>query len=275
MSPAHARLVLTSDPSKVAPLAPDQPLTIGRAAGNRLCLSSATGVSEHHAVVRFSAGKGWLVCDWQSRDGTFLQGQRVQQCRVLSDGDAIQLGQAGPVLRFELTANAAVPPPSTPSAGRAAPVGNSTAAERAPHPGVAAPASGGQRPTSRGTRGAPASSPAAAAPGGTLDFAGERLALTAIRSATVLSQPQHPHIFSWWLLLCLGGLLLLPFPLVFWPLQLLALTGWILLGSRKQHQLLVVLHDGRALRHGFANQRTALAHRNGIRRAIGQSLETR
>ena len=261
MSPAHARLVLTSDPSRVAQLAPDQPLTIGRAAGNRLCLSSATAVSEHHAVVRFSAGKGWLVCDWQSRDGTFLQGQRVQQCRLLSDGDAIQLGQAGPVLRFELTGTAA-----------------------AIRPGVAAPASGGQRPPSRSSgqsrrsadsRATPASSPTAAAPGGTLDFAGERLALTAIRSATVLSQPHHPHIFSWWLLLCLGGLLVLPFPLMFWLLQLLALTGWILLGSRKQHQLLVVLQDGRALRHGFANQRTALAHRNGIRRAIGQSLETR
>lgn len=274
MSPSSARLVLASDPSKVAPLTPDQPLTIGRAPGNRLCLSSSAGVSEHHAVVRFSAGKGWLVCDWQSRDGTFLQGQRVQQCRVLSDGDAIQLGQAGPVLRFELMATAAA---RTSAASGPAP-------EAATRPGVAAPASGGQRPTSRSaapsrksadSRATPASSQAAPAAGGAIDFAGERLALTAIRSATVLSQPQHPHIFSWWLLLCLGGLLLLPFPLVFWPLQLLALAGWILLGSRKQHQLLVVLHDGRALRHGFANQRTALAHRNGIRRAIGQSLETR
>ena len=97
---------------------------------------------------------------------------------------------------------------------------------------------------------------------------------TAIRSATC-SQQQHPHIFSWWLLLCLGGLLLLPFPLVFWTLQLFALAGCILLGSRKQYQLLLVLHDGRALRHGFANLRTALSHRDGIRRAIGQSLEIR
>ena len=249
MSVSSARLVLVSDTNKVAPLAPDQPLTIGRATGNRLCLSSATGVSEHHAVVRFSAGKGWLVCDWQSRDGTFLQGQPVQKCSVLRDGDAIQLGQAGPVLRFELKARAAAQ--NAPS--RSAVLSRNRADSCAK----------------------PASSQAVPAQGGAVDFAGERLALTAIRSATVLTQPQHPHIFSWWLLLCLGGLLLLPFPLVFWPLQLLALTGWILLGSRKHHQLLVVLHDGRALRHGFANQRTALAHRNGIRRAIGQSLETR
>ena len=65
---------VASDASKVAPLTPGKPLTIGRATSNHLCLSSATGVSEHHAVVRFSAG-GWLVCDWQSSDGTFLQGQ--------------------------------------------------------------------------------------------------------------------------------------------------------------------------------------------------------
>ena len=99
---------------------------------------------------------------------------------------------------------------------------------------------------------------------------GQPLALAAIRSASVRSEALHPHIFSWWLLLCLGGLLLLPVPLLFWPLQLGALAGWILLGSRKQHSLVLELRDGRALRHRFANRRTALAHRNGIRRAIGQ-----
>ena len=41
-----------------------------------------------------------------------------------------------------------------------------------------------------------------------------------------------------------------------------------MLGSRKDHSLVVVLRDGRALRHGFANRRTALAHRNGIRKAL-------
>ena len=53
---------------------------------------------------------------------------------------------------------------------------------------------------------------------------------------------------------------------------LLLLAAWILLGSRQQHQLVLVLRDGRALRHGFANRRTALAHRNGIRKAIGQTV---
>jgi hypothetical protein len=228
-----AQLVLASDRLKVAPLDPARPLTIGTSAANRLCLSSAEGVSEHHAVVRFSRSHGWLVCDWKSRDGTYLEGQRIQRCRPLSDGDEIRLGREGPALRFELKQ---IRPPSTQPAARGAPLavdGKTTG----------------------------------------IDFDGQMVPFVRIQSATVLSRPHHPHIFSWWLLLCLGGLLLLPFPLLFWPLQLMALAGWLLLGSRKDHDLVVILHDGQALRHRFANRSTALAHRNGIRHAIGQSLE--
>ena len=219
MSAPTAKLLLAADRRKVAPLDPAEPLTIGRAATNRLCLANQEGVSDHHAVVRFSRSQGWLVCDWQSSDGTFLEGRQVHQCRRLDDGDEIRLGRIGPVLVFicEVT-----PAPQSSPAHQIISVGN------------------------------------------------KQVAVAEIRTASVQSEPQHPHIFSWWLLLCLGGLLLLPFPLLFWPLQAGALAGWILLGSRKQHKLTLVLRDGRALRHGFANRRTALAHRNGIRQAIGQ-----
>ena len=219
MSAPTAKLLLAADRRKVAPLDPAEPLTIGRAATNRLCLANQEGVSDHHAVVRFSSSQGWLVCDWQSSDGTFLEGRQVHQCRRLDDGDEIRLGRSGPVLVFKCAVTPA--PPSSP-APQSISVGN------------------------------------------------KHVAVAEIRTASVQSEPQHPHIFSWWLLLCLGGLLLLPFPLLFWPLQAGALAGWILLGSRKQHKLTLVLRDGRALRHGFANRRTALAHRNGIRQAIGQ-----
>jgi len=223
MSAPKARLVLASDRSKAAPLDPKQPLTIGKASGNRLCLTSQAGVSDHHAVVRFSPTQGWLVCEWQSNDGTFLEGKRIQQCRRLEDGDEIRLGLQGPVLQFELI--------TAPIAKPAAPVSKPATPLR-------------------------------------IDVDGETVELAEILSAGVQSLPRHPHVFSWWLLLCLGGLLLLPFPLVFWPLELGALGGWIVLGSRKDHSLVVVLRDGRALRHGFANRRTALAHRNGIRKAL-------
>ncbi len=244
MSTPAARLVLAADRRKVAPLDPDKPLTIGRAASNSLCLANQEGVSEHHAVVRFSRSQGWLVCNWQSNDGTYLEGRQVHQCKRLENGDEIRLGRSGPVLVFESAAAIeAVAPPAAAIATAKPAVAPATTAST----------------TSSTT-----------APPRSISVGTQHVTVADIRSAAVQSLPLHPHIFSWWLLLCLGGLLLLPFPLVFWPLQAGALAGSILLGSRKQHELVLVLRDGRAVRHGFANRRTALAHRNGIRQAIGQ-----
>ena len=248
----QALLQLRDQPDKQLRLNPGQPLTIGRASGNRLALPSQAGVSEHHAVVRFSRRHGWLVCDWQSRDGTYLEGQRIQRCRPLGDGDEIQLGRQGPVLVFRLA----------------------EAPELAP---IHAPTKAMEPATATATAAATAAA-AAAAHASKLDIGGEAIPLAQIRSAVVQSEPLYPHIFSWWVLLSVGLLLLLPIRIgpvaIFWPLQLAALAGWLLLGSRKHHTLMVVLRDGRAQRRRFANQRTALAHRNGIRRAIGESLDS-
>ncbi|MFM2157586.1 MAG: hypothetical protein RLZZ124_60 [Cyanobacteriota bacterium] len=275
MNPLPARLLLSSDRSKQTVLDPKAPLTIGRAAGNRLQLLSVEGVSDHHAVVRFSRHHGWLVCEWQSSDGTFLEEERIRQCRPLSDGDQIRLGRRGPTLIFELIEQGARraerpsgPPPPRPADGATA--RPTTAAGPGATTG-AAPRGGGDQPPRR-----PGSTtPRRPSPAGStsIDINGQQVRLDQIRSAVVISEPRHPHIFSWWLLLCLGGLLLLPFPLIFWPLELGALAGWILLGSRKEHTLLVVQQDGQAMRRSFANKVTALAHRNGIRKAIGQSLQ--
>jgi len=231
MSAAKAQLMLRGDAGKVAKLDPTQPFTIGKASSNQLSLASSAGVSDHHAVVRFSPNQGWLVCDWQSRDGTFLEGQRIRSCRPLSDRDEIQLGQTGPVLVFLLQS---APPPSTAFPQR------SPGSPAKPH------------------------NPA------TLDFQGQQIPINQVRSASVRSQPRYPHLFSWWLLLCLGGLLLLPLPLIFWPLELGSLVGAIVLSSRKDHVLQLELRDGLALRHGFSNRMTALSHRNGIRQLLGQ-----
>ncbi|MEB3271036.1 MAG: FHA domain-containing protein [Synechococcus sp.] len=308
----EAQLVLRHDPTKVAVLHRDRPTTIGRAADNRLRLASSSGVAEHHAVVRFSRRHGWLVCDWQSRDGTYLEGERIRQCRRLQDGDEIQLGGRGPVLVFRLPAGDPAAPAAaggdaalrdaaargalTPGAAMAAasgsdrrppatpPVAPATAAARpgpAPpghgpspvaEPGlqgvVAAAAATGPR-RSRSAAGS-AGAPAAGAP---LILAGRSIPLAQIRSAHVRSRQRHPNSFSWWVLLCLGGMVLLPIPWLFWSVQIAALVAWILLGSRKEHELVVTLRDGMAYRHGFASRLTALSHRNGIRKAIGQSLE--
>ncbi|WP_216906215.1 FHA domain-containing protein [Synechococcus sp. CCY 0621] len=229
---AHPRLLLRDDPGRSVPLDPRTPLSIGRDPTSGLCLSQAQGVSRHHALVRVSRTRAgqWLLCDLGSANGTYLEGARLRDCRPLSDGDEIRLGLQGPVLQFR-TATAIASAAS--AAGRpAAPV-------------LAQPAAG------------------------QLDFAGRSLPLDRIRSAYVRSRRRHPQAFSWWLLLCLGGLLLLPFPWLFWPLQLGALAGWILLGSRWEHLLEVTLQDGLAYRHRFDSLETALAHRNGIRKAMG------
>jgi hypothetical protein len=230
-----ALLQLRDAPEKCLRLNPDQPLTIGRAGSNQLALPAQEAVSNHHAVVRFSRRHGWLVCDWQSSDGTYLEGERVQRCRPLGDGDEIRLGRSGPVLVFRLTAAATA---------------------------VAAPPKAASQPAR------PHNSAA------TVAIGGEAIRLDQIRSAVVQSEPQFPHIFSWWVLLSVALLLLLPVRIgpvgIFWPLQLAVLLAGVLLGSRKQHTLQVELGDGQARRHSFANRRTALAHRNGIRDAIGQ-----
>jgi hypothetical protein len=56
-------------------------------------------------------------------------------------------------------------------------------------------------------------SPAALA--GTITVAGRALRLDQIRAVEVRSEALYPQVFSWWVLACLGGLLLLPFPLIF------------------------------------------------------------
>jgi hypothetical protein len=108
---------------------------------------------------------------------------------------------------------------------------------------------------------------------GTITVAGRALRLDQIRAVEVCSEALHPQVFSWWVLACLGGLLLLPFPLIFWPWQAAALALALLLGRRQEHILLLTLRDGRAHRHRFADRPAALAHRKGVRRALGQDPE--
>jgi hypothetical protein len=224
----HAQLVLRNESAKKATLSTKQPLTIGRAATNLLCMPTTDGVAEHHAVVRWSRSHGWLVCDWGSQEGTYLEGKRIRNCRPLNDGDEIQLGQSGPVLVFRLAQVNSSPQPR-PQAATASQAGIG------------------------------------------LEFAGQKIPMQQIKSVQLFSRPLYPASFSWWALISLGGLVLLPWFSVFLVLELVALAGCIILGSRKEHVLDVTLRDGMAYRHSFNNKVTALGHRNGIRKAIDQS----
>ncbi|KEF43122.1 MAG: signal peptide protein [Cyanobium sp. CACIAM 14] len=225
------RLVLRDDPGRSVPLDPRVPLSIGRDPASGLCLSQGEGVSRRHALVRVSRTR---PDQWLLCDLGSANGTFLEGARLR---DCRPLSD-GDEIRL----------------GRNGPV-------------LLFRAGGGSVPP------ADRSGPPAAAKlrAGVIDFEGHALPIDRIRSAYVRSRRRHPQAFSWWLLFCLGGLLLLPFPWLFWPLQLGALAGWIVLGSRWEHLLEVTLQDGLAYRHRFDSLATALAHRNGIRKAMGQA----
>ena len=293
---AVARLVWLDRSAAAVPLDRSIPLTIGRDAANQLCLAQEAGLSRHHAELRPGAAGQWLVCDLGSSNGTYVEGERLSGCRLLAPGDRIRLGRRGPWLQFLLGEPAAPqgdasPPlalaplpasdgaptsPSRPVVARA-----SSPPAPVPGPGSAAPPAAAGMSPSRETvparlRPVPPAAPQPVSPAvldGTITVAGRALRLDQIRAVEVCSEALHPQVFSWWVLACLGGLLLLPFPLIFWPWQAAALALALLLGRRQEHILLLTLRDGRAHRHRFADRPAALAHRKGVRRALGQDPE--
>jgi len=302
-----ARLVWLDRPAAPVPLEEAVPLTIGRDPANRLCLAAEAGISRRHAELRPGGAGQWLVCDLGSSNGTYVEGERLRGCRPLIPGECIRLGRRGPLLQF-LAGDAADPAaaqpaplsaadsafegairPKEPDRAPVAPSCPPAAPPAASRPPAAAPFR--STPPSAAPRIAPpaapsapirghAASPSGAVPlpgpqnqavlAGSITVAGQAVPLEQIRGVEVRSQARHPHVFSWWVPACLGGLLLLPFPLLFWPWQAAALAVAILLGRRREHTLILTLRDGRALRHVFADRPTALAHGRGVRRALGQ-----
>jgi RsiW-degrading membrane proteinase PrsW (M82 family) len=62
-------------------------------------------VSRRHAEIRANFNFGicrWEICDLDSANGTFLNGQRLSGCQVLQRGDRLTLSQKGPIFEFEL-----------------------------------------------------------------------------------------------------------------------------------------------------------------------------
>jgi serine protease Do len=68
-------------------------------------------VSRRHAIIRSEDGNRFSIEDEESRNGTFVNKQRIfSGATILSHGDTIQFGPGGPELRFELD-----PPPKATS----------------------------------------------------------------------------------------------------------------------------------------------------------------
>ena len=77
----------------VRPLVGAAPVSIGRHAGCELPLPGDEMVSSTHALLE-RIGQAWTVADeGLSRNGTFLNGERLSSRRRLVDGDVIRVGR--------------------------------------------------------------------------------------------------------------------------------------------------------------------------------------
>jgi ABC transport system ATP-binding/permease protein len=78
---------------------------LGREPGLEVVIAAnAANVSRRHAEIRRQNGVYFLV-DLGSFNGTFLNGRRITGGEVLNDNDVIELGPAGPSLRFRAPFN--------------------------------------------------------------------------------------------------------------------------------------------------------------------------
>jgi FHA domain len=86
-------------PSPV-PLEADQ-VTIGAAGSNDVVISWDRTVSRLHAVVERIGEVGWVVRDLSSRNGTFVNGERIWQEHPVTSGDEIRVGSTRLVFRSD------------------------------------------------------------------------------------------------------------------------------------------------------------------------------
>lgn len=68
-------------------------VTLGKGAGNTVALEHDETVSRLHAVFE-NLGAAWSVRDMGSRNGTYLNGERISAERVLHSGDEVRVGKS-------------------------------------------------------------------------------------------------------------------------------------------------------------------------------------
>jgi RsiW-degrading membrane proteinase PrsW (M82 family) len=110
------------------PLTLGQSIIIGREASCQVVVNERLypGVSRRHAEVRPDlrpGGSGWQLCDLNSSNGTYLNGNRVNGCAPLRVGDRFRIDTEGPEFIFsaQMASSFEAPPPSPAGGG---PVGS-------------------------------------------------------------------------------------------------------------------------------------------------------
>ena len=98
--PPHMVATLTAADGTMHPLLEEE-ATIGRTPANSIALRDGS-VSAHHArVVR--TPEGFLIEDVGSRNGTYINSEKLAEQRLLADGDLVRLGKI--ILTFNLAAD--------------------------------------------------------------------------------------------------------------------------------------------------------------------------
>jgi hypothetical protein len=83
-----------------------QRVTLGKAPTNAVSLEHDTTVSRLHAVLE-NFGQAWSVRDLGSRNGTYVNGEKIVAERILRSGDELRLGSSR--LMFWMTREAGEP----------------------------------------------------------------------------------------------------------------------------------------------------------------------
>jgi hypothetical protein len=91
---------LTADDGVMHPLL-EESSTIGRTAANAIALRDPSVSAKHARIVR-GAG-GFTIEDLGSRNGTYVNSEKLSEKRLLADGDLVRLGKI--ILTFNLASN--------------------------------------------------------------------------------------------------------------------------------------------------------------------------
>lgn len=97
VEPATERVVEIREPAALLGRDPSAALSFGG--------ETSKVVSARHAELHFT-GHAWLVSDLDSRNGTFVNGRRIDAPTTLKAGDSIRLGERGPTLSVMATGEA-------------------------------------------------------------------------------------------------------------------------------------------------------------------------
>jgi hypothetical protein len=88
---------LTADDGTMHPLL-EEACTIGRTGANNIALGDGSVSSRHARIMR--TPEGFVIEDVGSRNGTFVNSEKVSDKRLLADGDTVRLGKV--LLTFNL-----------------------------------------------------------------------------------------------------------------------------------------------------------------------------